>query len=89
MYVSIVVIVIAYFLSVLTSYRGYVLQMTFNENKHIEVQNIQRNNLISIRVLFCFFFSFFSHFWFGMVWFYGVFLRILRFPPPIKLTATI
>ena len=67
MYVSIVVIVIAYFLSVLTSYRGYVLQMTFNENKHIEVQNIQRNNLISIRVLFCFF-SLFSHIS-GLVWF--------------------
>ena len=69
MYVSIVVIVIAYFLSVLTSYRGYVLQMTFNENKHIEVQNIQRNNLISIRVLFCFFFLFFLTFlvWYGLV----------------------
>jgi hypothetical protein len=48
--------------------------MTFNENKHIEVQNIHRNNLISIGG---FFFSFFSHFWFGMVWFYGGFLRVL------------
>jgi hypothetical protein len=43
--------------------------MTFNENKHIEVQNIHRNNLISIGGFFWGFFLFFLTFlvWYGLV----------------------